>query len=120
MVFDTFSFLSSVLDDPAPCGINNMTNFCPKYDAPDIASELKFFITCFYLLHAEEPRQTAETIVENENKHTFLGQGYDIIISSPWIDLLCLQPLNFPIGTQIEAIQTFQIYRSAANQISGE
>ncbi|RAL64012.1 hypothetical protein DID88_003200 [Monilinia fructigena] len=36
MVFDTFSFLSSVLDDPAPYGITNTTNYCPNYDAPDI------------------------------------------------------------------------------------
>ncbi|TGO20107.1 hypothetical protein BTUL_0001g01160 [Botrytis tulipae] len=38
MVFDTFSFLSSVLDDPAPYGIKNITNYCPRYDAPDIAT----------------------------------------------------------------------------------
>ncbi|KAG4031724.1 hypothetical protein MFRU_008g00860 [Monilinia fructicola] len=36
MVFDTFSFLSSVLDNPAPYGITNTTNYCPNYDAPDI------------------------------------------------------------------------------------
>ncbi|KAF7873963.1 hypothetical protein EAF04_002635 [Stromatinia cepivora] len=38
MVFDTFSFLSSVLDDPAPYNIKNITNYCPRYDAPDIAT----------------------------------------------------------------------------------
>jgi phospholipase/lecithinase/hemolysin len=39
MVFDTFSYLTSVLDDPAPYGIKNITNYCPRYDAPDIASK---------------------------------------------------------------------------------
>ncbi|PQE05234.1 lysophospholipase A protein [Rutstroemia sp. NJR-2017a BBW] len=38
MVFDTFSYLTSVLDDPAPYGIKNITNYCPRYDAPDIAT----------------------------------------------------------------------------------
>lgn len=45
MVFDTFSFLSSVLDDPTLYGIKNITNYCPNYDAPDIASKfLSIFI----------------------------------------------------------------------------
>ncbi|ESZ89558.1 carbohydrate esterase family 16 protein [Sclerotinia borealis F-4128] len=38
MVFDIFFFLSSVLDDPTPYGIKNITNYCPKYDASDIAT----------------------------------------------------------------------------------
>ncbi|QSZ33083.1 hypothetical protein DSL72_002668 [Monilinia vaccinii-corymbosi] len=36
MVFDSFSFLSSVLDNPAPYGITNTTGYCPRYNAPDI------------------------------------------------------------------------------------
>lgn len=38
MVFDTYTFLSEILDDPAPFGIRNTTGYCPKYDAPDIAT----------------------------------------------------------------------------------
>jgi phospholipase/lecithinase/hemolysin len=38
MVFDTHTFLSSVLDDPSPYGIKNTTGYCPNYDAPDIAT----------------------------------------------------------------------------------
>ncbi|TVY43418.1 Acetylesterase [Lachnellula subtilissima] len=36
MLFDTYSFLTSILDNPAPYGITNTTSFCPRYDAPDI------------------------------------------------------------------------------------
>jgi phospholipase/lecithinase/hemolysin len=38
MVFDTYSFLSGILDDPAPYGIKNTTGYCLRYDAPDIAT----------------------------------------------------------------------------------
>ncbi|KAF8857775.1 hypothetical protein BDZ45DRAFT_690689 [Acephala macrosclerotiorum] len=38
MVFDTYSFLSVILDDPTPYGIKNTTGYCPRYDAPDIAT----------------------------------------------------------------------------------
>lgn len=38
MVFDTYTFLSGILDDPAPYGIKNTTGYCPRYDAPDIAT----------------------------------------------------------------------------------
>jgi phospholipase/lecithinase/hemolysin len=38
MVFDTYSFLTGILDNPAPYGIKNTTGYCPNYDAPDIAT----------------------------------------------------------------------------------
>jgi phospholipase/lecithinase/hemolysin len=38
MVFDTYSFLSGILEDPAPYGIKNTTGYCPQYNAPDIAT----------------------------------------------------------------------------------
>ncbi|RDW81888.1 hypothetical protein BP6252_03000 [Coleophoma cylindrospora] len=38
MVFDTYTFLSGILDDPAPWGITNTTGYCAHYDAPDIAT----------------------------------------------------------------------------------
>ncbi|CAG8957265.1 hypothetical protein HYFRA_00010687 [Hymenoscyphus fraxineus] len=39
MVFDTYEYLSGILDHPAEFGITNTTNFCPRYDAPDIATD---------------------------------------------------------------------------------
>ncbi|CAG8976833.1 hypothetical protein HYALB_00009098 [Hymenoscyphus albidus] len=39
MVFDTYGYLSGILDHPAEFGITNTTNFCPRYDAPDIATD---------------------------------------------------------------------------------
>lgn len=38
MVFDTYAYLSGILDNPAKYGIVNTTNFCKDYDAPDIAT----------------------------------------------------------------------------------
>jgi len=38
MVFDTHSFLSGILDHPENYGIKNTTDFCPNFDAPDIAT----------------------------------------------------------------------------------
>jgi phospholipase/lecithinase/hemolysin len=38
LVFDTYSFLSGILDNPSQYGIKNTTGFCPNYDAPDIAT----------------------------------------------------------------------------------
>lgn len=38
MVFDTYAFLAGVLDSPTKYGIKNTTGYCPRYDAPDIAS----------------------------------------------------------------------------------
>lgn len=38
MVFDAYSYLSGILDNPNKYGITNTTNFCPRYDAPDIAT----------------------------------------------------------------------------------
>ncbi|KAN0089871.1 carbohydrate esterase family 16 protein [Hyaloscypha variabilis] len=38
LVFDTYSFLSGILDNPSEYGIKNTTGFCPNYDAPDIAT----------------------------------------------------------------------------------
>lgn len=37
MVFDAYDYLSGILDNPRKYGITNTTNFCPRYDAPDIA-----------------------------------------------------------------------------------
>lgn len=37
--FDTYGFLSKVLEDPGHYGIKNTTGWCADYDAPDIASE---------------------------------------------------------------------------------
>ncbi len=36
LVFDTYSFLSGILDNPSWYGIKNTTSYCPRYDAPDI------------------------------------------------------------------------------------
>ncbi|CAL5869632.1 uncharacterized protein PFLUO_LOCUS3862 [Penicillium psychrofluorescens] len=36
MLFDAHARLSAILDDPAPYGIRNTTNFCAGYDQPDI------------------------------------------------------------------------------------
>lgn len=36
IVFDTYSFLSGILDSPAKYDIKNTTSFCPRYNAPDI------------------------------------------------------------------------------------
>ena len=38
MVFDTYMFLTGVLDDPSKYGIKNTTGYCAHYDAPDIAT----------------------------------------------------------------------------------
>jgi phospholipase/lecithinase/hemolysin len=38
MVFDSYTFLSDILDNPAPYGIKNTTGYCLRYDAPDIAT----------------------------------------------------------------------------------
>jgi phospholipase/lecithinase/hemolysin len=38
MVFDTYGFLSGILDNPDKYGIKNTTDYCPRYDAPDIAT----------------------------------------------------------------------------------
>lgn len=38
MVFDTYSFLSDILENPFEYDIKNTTSFCPNYDAPDIAT----------------------------------------------------------------------------------
>jgi phospholipase/lecithinase/hemolysin len=38
MVFDTYSYLNGILDDPALYGIKNTTGYCKNYDAPDIAT----------------------------------------------------------------------------------
>ena len=38
MVFDSYAFLSGILDNPAPYGIKNTTGYCANYDAPDIAT----------------------------------------------------------------------------------
>jgi phospholipase/lecithinase/hemolysin len=38
MVFDTYTFLTGILDNPAKYGIKNTTDYCPRYDAPDIAT----------------------------------------------------------------------------------
>ncbi|TVY49435.1 Acetylesterase [Lachnellula cervina] len=38
MLFDTYSYLTSILDNPGPYGITNTTSFCPRYDAPDIST----------------------------------------------------------------------------------
>jgi phospholipase/lecithinase/hemolysin len=38
MVFDTYTFLSGILDNPSPYGITNTTGYCANYDAPDIAT----------------------------------------------------------------------------------
>lgn len=39
MVFDSYAFLSGILDNPAPYGIKNTTGYCLRYDAPDIATK---------------------------------------------------------------------------------
>jgi len=39
LVFDTYDFLSGILEDPEKYGIKNTTGYCPNYDAPDIASK---------------------------------------------------------------------------------
>jgi len=33
MVFDTYSFLSGILDNPSEYGIKNTTSYCPRYNA---------------------------------------------------------------------------------------
>jgi phospholipase/lecithinase/hemolysin len=38
MVFDTYGFLSGILDNPDKYGIKNTTDYCPRYDAPDITT----------------------------------------------------------------------------------
>ncbi len=38
MVFDTHSYLSGILDNPAQYGIKNTTGYCKHYNAPDIAT----------------------------------------------------------------------------------
>jgi phospholipase/lecithinase/hemolysin len=38
MVFDTYSYFTTILDDPLPYGIYNTTGYCAQYDAPDIAT----------------------------------------------------------------------------------
>lgn len=38
MVFDTYTFLTDILDDPIHWGIQNTTGYCARYDAPDIAT----------------------------------------------------------------------------------
>jgi len=38
VLFDTYSTLSAILEDPESYGITNTTSFCPRYDAPDIAT----------------------------------------------------------------------------------
>jgi phospholipase/lecithinase/hemolysin len=37
MVFDTYGYLH-ILEHPAEYGIKNTTDFCPRYDAPDIST----------------------------------------------------------------------------------
>ncbi|KAF4628234.1 hypothetical protein G7Y89_g9917 [Cudoniella acicularis] len=39
MLFDTYSYLSAILDDPSKYGIKNTTGYCPNYDAPDIDTD---------------------------------------------------------------------------------
>ena len=36
MVFDTYSYLTGILDDLAPYGIKNITGYCKYYDVLDI------------------------------------------------------------------------------------
>jgi len=36
MIFDTYSYLSGILDNPSRYGIKNTTSYCPNYNAPDI------------------------------------------------------------------------------------
>ena len=38
MVFDTHTFLDSVLGNAESYGIRNTTDYCPMYNAPDIAT----------------------------------------------------------------------------------
>jgi phospholipase/lecithinase/hemolysin len=38
MVFDTYAYLSQILEHPAKFSITNTTSFCPRFDAPDIAT----------------------------------------------------------------------------------
>lgn len=38
LVFDTYSFLSEVLNNPVDYGIKNTTGYCPHYNAPNIAT----------------------------------------------------------------------------------
>lgn len=38
MVFDTYTYLSSILSSPTQYGITNTTSYCQNYDAPDIAT----------------------------------------------------------------------------------
>lgn len=38
MVFDTYSYLSQILEHPAKHRITNTTSYCPRYDAPDIST----------------------------------------------------------------------------------
>jgi len=38
MVFDTYGYLSHILEHPAEYGIKNTTDYCPRFDAPDIAT----------------------------------------------------------------------------------
>jgi phospholipase/lecithinase/hemolysin len=38
LVFDTYSYLSNILDNPSAYGIVNTTSYCPEYNAPDIAT----------------------------------------------------------------------------------
>lgn len=38
MIFDTYTFLSGILDNPSAYGIKNTTGYCPRYDALDIAT----------------------------------------------------------------------------------
>lgn len=36
MVFDTYTFLSGILENPSQYGIVNTTSYCKNYNAPDI------------------------------------------------------------------------------------
>jgi phospholipase/lecithinase/hemolysin len=38
MVFDTYTFLSGILENPDKYGIKNTTSYCKNYNAPDIGT----------------------------------------------------------------------------------
>ncbi|KAI9049010.1 hypothetical protein LZ554_006859 [Drepanopeziza brunnea f. sp. 'monogermtubi'] len=38
MVFDSYAFLAGIMDHPSRYGITNTTGFCPRFNAPDIAT----------------------------------------------------------------------------------
>jgi phospholipase/lecithinase/hemolysin len=39
MVFDTYTYLNSILENPSQYGIKNTIGYCKNYDAPDIGTE---------------------------------------------------------------------------------